>query len=122
MKCRKNKPFKRKSKLESFPVNHRNTDEKFINLINLLHADEKFESFFKNGGNFDEKAMIDYQKLIDFFKNVDPKKLAGIAGGIVVLGIILLSFTFILPILAIVAALLLIAAVIFVVYKAIGGK
>lgn len=49
-------------------------------------------------------------------------QITGAAIVIFLFGILLLSFTFIVPILAIGAALLLIAAAVFVVYKFLGGK
>jgi hypothetical protein len=49
-------------------------------------------------------------------------QVTGAAIVIVIFGIILLSFTFIVPILAIGAAFAIIAAAVFLVYKFLGGK
>ncbi len=54
--------------------------------------------------------------------NITIPQVTGAAVVIVIFGILLLSFTFIVPILAIVAAFLIIAAAVFLVYKFLGGK
>jgi hypothetical protein len=62
------------------------------------------------------------QKVIDFLKNVDMSKLSGVAALVFIVGLVILSFTFIIPLLAVLAAIGIIAFAVYLVYKFIGGK
>ncbi len=67
---------------------------------------------------------MDYETLKKWWDKlgITIPQVTGGALVILILGIILLAFTFILPILIVGAVLIIIAAAVFVVYKFLGGK
>lgn len=67
---------------------------------------------------------MDFESLKKFWNKLGITLPEVVVAAIVVFvfGLILLSFTFILPILAVVAAFLLIAVVVYIIYKLLGGS
>jgi hypothetical protein len=62
---------------------------------------------------------IDWKKLLS---QIDVRRLAFAAGAIVLFGIILLAFTYVLPVLIFAAAVGIIGFIIYLVYRFLGGR
>ena len=68
----------------------------------------------------DLKDILD--DLITYFKNIDMKKVSVVGVLVIMFGLLLLSFTFIVPILIFAAALGIIGFIVYLVYKFLGGS
>lgn len=62
------------------------------------------------------------KKIVDFLKTANIQTILAIIVVIFIFGLLLLSFTFILPILVFTAAVAIIGAIVYFVYKLLGGS